>query len=262
LGAALAAVSIACGEPADRNPPPQPALASSGDAKIDRLLDRLEVKGQAIKGLKCNLFYKHVTVEPVEDERVKEGELLFARAEPNSKFLVVFRKLRADGIERETGEYYAFDGRWLTERNDKAKTVVKREICRAGEKTDPFKIGQGPFPLPFGQKREEILHNFKVELADFTLGDPRNTDHLRCVPKPDTELAGRYSRVELFIDRGLELPVRIVTENVKDGSRIEVDFKNVDANEAPAGSRFTVEEPKDFSVTTEPLESAPAKGSN
>ena len=240
----------------------QPATsqpATSGDPKVDHILTRLEVKGQAIKGIKCKVVYKYVTVEPVEDETIKEGELLFARSEPNSKFLVEFKKIKQAGTERDTGEYYLFDGLWLTERNDKAKSIVKREIARPGEKKDPFKIGSGPFPLPFGQKREDILANFKVTLAAFALGDPRNVDHLHCVPLPGTDLADKYTRVEMYVDRQLELPVRIVTERVSDGNRIEVDFKDVNAHEAPAGSRFVVKEPAGYELTIEPLDTDEGK---
>ena len=252
----MMATALSRAEPTDqpKSPPAAaPAHASSGNERVDKILDRLELKGQAIKGLRCNLVYKYVTVEPVEDEQVKEGELLFARAEPNSRFLVIFKKIRGGGVERETGEYYGFDGHWLVERNDKAKSITKTEIARPGERTDPFKIGKGPFPLPFGQKRDDILQNFRVDLADSTLGDPRNSDHLHCVPIPGTELGQKYTRVEIFVDRTLELPVRIVTENVKDGNRIEVDFKDIDASAAPAGSRFVISEPRDYSVETNPL---------
>ncbi len=231
------------------------AKTSSGDAKVDAILDRLETKGQAIKGLGCKLIYRFVIVAPVGDQQVKEGSLLFARGEPNSKFFVHFQKLIADGIVKETGEYWAFDGRWLVERNDVGRTIIKREIAKSGERQDPFKIGKGPFPLPLGQKREDILTNFKVNLADFTLGDPRNSDHLHCVPLPNTQLAEKYSRVEIYVDRTTELPVRVVSERVSDGNRIEVDFKDIDLQAAPAGSRFRVEEPKDYEVTVEPLTS-------
>ncbi len=236
-----------------------PAKSTSGNAKVDQLLDRLEAKGKAIKGLSCKLEYRHVTVDPVEDVTTKEGELLFARGVPNSKFLVHFSKLRAAGVVREVGEHFAFDGQWLIERNDKSKTIIKREVARPGETKDPFEIGKGPFPLPFGQKREDMLSQFKIELADFTLGDPRNTDHLHCVPIPNTNLAAKYKRVEIFIDRNLELPVRIVTERVDDDSRIEVDFKDVDISAAPAGSRFKLDVPKDFTVSVEPLDPAAAQ---
>ena len=250
--------------PATSRPTTGPAAStvlSSGDPTVDAILDRLEVKGQTIKGLACQLTYRYVVVEPVEDAQVKEGQLLFARAEPNSKFLIHFTKITADGITAERGEYFLFDGEWLTERNDKAKTIIKRQIVRSGERIDPFKVGQGPFPLPFGQKRVDILQNFKVTLKPFELGDPRNTQHLHCIPLPDTELASRYIGVEIYVDKTVELPVRIVTERRSDGNRIEVDFAAIDTNEAPAGSRFQILQPgeklEDFSVTEESL---PAPG--
>ena len=70
------------------------AKRSSGDPAVDQILDRLEVKGQAIQGLGCALTYRFVTVEPVADEQRKDGELLFRRDEPNSKFLIHFGSCR------------------------------------------------------------------------------------------------------------------------------------------------------------------------
>ncbi|HKQ46906.1 MAG TPA: hypothetical protein VJZ71_02425 [Phycisphaerae bacterium] len=258
----LVATIVATGCLADEPPPKesaptnvQPATdrLSSGDAKLDAILDRLETKGKTMKGLSCKLLYRYVMVEVVQDEQVKEGSLLFARGEPNSRFFIHFNKLLADGVVKDTGEYWAFDGRWLVERNDLTKKIIRREIAREGQREDPFKIGEGPFPLPLGQKREDILANFKVKREDFTLGDPRNTDHLHCVPLPNTALADKYSRVEIYVDRALELPVRVVSERVKDGNRIEVDFRDIDVRQAPDGSRFRIEEPKDFEVSIEPL---------
>ncbi|MFH1419265.1 MAG: hypothetical protein ABII12_13390 [Planctomycetota bacterium] len=224
---------------------------------MDRILDRLEIKGEAIKGLACKLTYKIVTVFPVEDAVVKEGELLFARGDPNSKFLIHFEKMIADGVVVPRHEYFLFDGEWFVERNDKARTLIRRQIVRKGERTSPFKLGEGPFPLPFGQKRDDILRNLTVSLAKFELGDPRNSYHLHCVPLPDTELARKYSRVEIFVDRKDELPVRIVSERVKDGNRIEVDFKEIDTDEAPAQSRFHLEASPGFDVREEPLPPLP-----
>jgi len=231
----------------------RPDTPSSGDPKIDAILDRLEEKGRAIKGLACKLTYKFVTVEPVEDAQTKEGDLLYAVDQPNAKFLIHFDRLVAEGVAAERHEYFFFDGQWLIERNDKARTVIRRQIVRPGEQIDPFKLGKGPFPLPFGQKRDEILKNFKVNLEKYKIGDPINADHLRCVPLPNTELAARYSRVDIFVSRDLELPIRIVTERLTDGNRTEVDFKEINANEAPANSRFRIDTPEGFSVSEEPL---------
>jgi outer membrane lipoprotein-sorting protein len=96
-----------------------------------------------------------------------------------------------------------------------------------------------------------------VTLRDFQVGDPPNTRHLYCVPLPGTELADKYSRVDIFFDKRLELPTRIETQRVVDGNRIEVDFRDVDVNEAPAMSRFQIETPPGFTVTEEPLPPMP-----
>lgn len=252
IGVFAAAISL--GLPAARAEPATSQPEAAADPKLDRILERLEGKGQSIKGLRCKLVYRFVEIDPVEQVTEKEGELLFARAEPNPKFLVHFTRIVAAGTVQETGEYFAFDGERVVERNDKARTIRRRQFARTGERQDLFRIG-GPFPLPFGQKRADILRNFVVTLEPFTPEDPRNTDHLHCVPRPNTELADKYSRVEIYIDRKLELPVRIVTERLSDGNRTEADFREIDANEAPAGSRFSIEAPKDYDVTDEPMDS-------
>ena len=245
--------SPASGEPPTHGTESTQKKPSSGNPTVDAILDRLEAKGKAIKGLGSKLVYTYVTVELVEDKQVKEGTLLFARGEPNAKFLIHFDKMTAGGVVNRRGEYFLFDGQWLTERNDRSKTIIRRQIARVGERKDPFELGKGPFPLPFGQKRKDILEQFTVSLEEFELGDPLHSVHLHCVPRPNTELEQKYSRVEIYVDRRLDMPIRIVTERLVDGNRIEVDFKEIDANEAPAGSRFQIEVPKDFTVTEEPL---------
>ncbi len=234
-----------------------PPQSSSGDAKTDTILDRLEASGKAIKGLSCGLKYTYVTVAPfvgMDDERqVKEGRLFFTQGDPNARFLVHFTKQTAAGVVDRREEYHAFDGIWYTERNDKAKTYTRRQLVRKGDRIDPFELGKGPFPLPFGQKRSEILRQFKVTLRPFLVGDPKGSSHLKCIPRPATELAKKYSRVDIFVDRKLDLPIRIVSERLIDGNRIEVNFLEIDIRSAPAGSRFIVPIPDGFDVTVEPL---------
>lgn len=229
---------------------------SSGDTETDRILDRLEAKGKAISGLASKLTYKYVTGPPVEDTMTKLGRLLFKRALPgqtNSMFLIEFDKRIADGAQMKRIEKFAFDGEWLTEFNETSRSVTRRQIVRQGERIDPFKLGSGPFPMPFGQKRDEILHEFDVTRQKPELEDLPGTTHLHCVPRPGTQLSQKYSRVEIYIDRKIELPIRIVSESKKDGSRIEVDFKEIDISAAPAGSRFTIKCPDGFQEQFEPL---------
>lgn len=230
---------------------------TSGDPAVDALLDRLEVKGNAIKGLSAEIVYTHITTEPVVDRQKKIGRLLFARGEPNDRFLVHFTKLLADGVVTNTAEYYAFDGQWYVERNDAGKNVLRRELGRRGERIDAFELGKGPFPLPFGQKRSDILWHFEVSIAADTRSLPKGLTHLICTPRGHSSLAEEYSRVEMWVDSRLDLPVRIATERSVDKVRVEVEFNQIDLKDAPAGSRFTVETPKGFFETVEPFDDRP-----
>ena len=252
--------SACVAEPPDKNTDDKSApkespekRPTSGDSETDRILDRLEAKGKAIQGLTCKLTYRYVTGGPVQDTMTKLGRLSFTRGRTNSMFLIEFESRIADGEKIKNVEKYAFDGEWFTEFNEKSRSVTRRQIVRKGERIDPFKLGNGPFPMPFGQKRDEILREFTVERRKPELEDPPGSIHLHCVPRRGTQLASKYSRVEIFVDRKIELPIRIVSESKMDSSRIEVDFKGVNTDAAPAGSRFNIACPAGFQEQFERL---------
>jgi len=258
----LSLILLAAPAPSPSPTPPATApaalpVATSGDPTIDAILDRLEIKGDAIKGISTRLIYNDTRFEPVEDKVVKNGELFFSRGDPNSKFMIRFDETIAGGIKRPNREYYLFDGSWFTERNDGAKQIIKRQVVRPGEHIDPFKIGKGPFPLPFGQRRAEMLKFFNITLEKPKPDDPPNTDHLHCIPRPEeVDLARKYKRLDMWIDKKLELPVRIEVERLSDENIIDVRFENMDASSAPAGSRFQIDSPpgKDWEVREEPIQ--------
>ena len=125
---------------------------TSGDPEVDRILERLEAAGRTIKDLRSQVSYK--IVNPlIEDEIIKKGELFFKSDEPNSRFLVRFdQTIQEETVDRKK-EWHMFDGRWYTEARESTKQIIKREVVGKGDQIDPFEIGKGPFPLPFGQKK-------------------------------------------------------------------------------------------------------------
>lgn len=238
-----------------------PAPANSGDPAVDELLDKLEAKGDEIKGLSCKLRYNYVTVDPVESSQVKTGDLKYLKptgANINGMFKIHFRELDADGIKSKHEEQIAFDGNWLIERNDKAKTIIRREVVKKGQTVNPFELGKGPFPMPFGQKRADMLQHFKIKKTVSGAGDPPNTVHLHCEPHPHSNMASRYRQVRMWIDKGNNLPVKMVCERLADDNRIEVTFTEVDTKAAPGAADFKIEEPADFDKRLEPITDEPA----
>lgn len=185
-----------------------PAGPDASKDRIDEILTKLEQRSEGLKDIRCKVRF-------VEDDRInlskrtKYGSILFQITEPNPHFLIHFDRTEVDDVLGRQ-EWYLFDGRWLYEVLERIKQITKREIVRPGEKIDLFDLERTPFPLPFGQKRETILRNFEVTLLPPARGDPPNTDHLVCVPRPESTMHGKYDKLEFFVLKDLHLPGRIV----------------------------------------------------
>lgn len=234
-------------------------IQSSGDPRLDTILDRLESNGKNLVDMKARLKKQEIETFPVPETQSQEGEIMFIRREPDSRFLVRFDKLTVGGIVKDTPrdrQWFAFDGRWLIERNDNLRRVIRREAVAKGQRVDVFKLGNGPFPLPIGQSRQDMLSNFEIKLKPPVPGDPPQTDHLECIPRKESEVAERFRRVDFFVDQKLELPIRIDAVEKRDEVELRVEFSDVRLNSGLPASSFELEIPGDYAVTEEPLETA------
>jgi len=193
------------------SPAPEAAAqdAKADDAiRIARVLTELQGRSDGLRDIRCEVSF-------TDDDRVnlaknvKRGQIRLLIADPNPLFLVQFDKTELDGVAGKR-EWYLFDGKWFYQAVERLEQVTKQDFASSGQKLDLFDIEKAPFPLPFGQKKETILKNFDVRLAQPTGGDPPNADHLICNPKPESRLAKKYDQLEIFVDRKLHLPTRIV----------------------------------------------------
>ena len=186
------------------------AAAEPEQSRIDLILQQLEDRGDTVNDLKCKVEY---TVEDIlaDDRFTKFGEIRYKRQEPNPVFYIHFEKLHQAGVVNRKKEWYIFDGQYLWEIKEAAKNKIRHEVVKPGEKIDLFDIEESPIPIPFGHKKEQIQRNFMVVLVAPAAGDPPQTDHLVCRPKPDTRLSTEVERLEFFVSRDLHLPVKIVS---------------------------------------------------
>ena len=59
------------------------------------------------------------------------------------------------------------------------------------------------------------------------MGDPKDTDHIVCLPKPTSTLHRRYDKLEFFVHKSVHLPSRIVV-TANDGLEISTaDFPDL-----------------------------------
>ncbi len=251
--------SVLCA--ADPTTQPQAAVITSQpaplDPQVEKILDRLEEKGR-IKDLQADIEY--VKEDAVLDSKqVYKGILLFKEEQPNPRFFIRFDQSTNDAIVNEKKEWHVFDGQWYIEARQSTTTINKRQVVRPGEKAEVFGVGKA-FPLPFGQKKADIVRHFDVKLVSPKKDDLKNTDHLECKPLPGTDMARKYDTVHFFIDRDLGLPVKLSTVDKDEDQQISATFKNLKVNTEFAGSELNLPSLPDYRINEERLPEESASG--
>ena len=176
-------------------PAPAPALAPAPAARFadaDALLTAVERTSDSLRDFRANITLE-TTDDVTGDTERRLGQLVFVQEEgkpATRRFAVVFEKF-IDGSGRmdERPVRYIYADGWLTEADFKQRTLVRRQLARAGEQYDPLKPGEGPVPLPIGQRRADVLARFDASLAtapDSTLllKSARPMVGVRLKPKP------------------------------------------------------------------------------
>ena len=259
----ILAVRVAGGTLPAEQPVPQ---TTPLDPVVDRILTRLEKRHvQDLKArVKWELTY---AIEEDEDSDRKVGTLWYRDAEPVAKFKVHFDRKLVENTSRELNEQHLFDGCWYTELQAQTKTITRRQIRRADEPSNPYRLGEGAFPLPFGQKKADILAEFDVSRVEPKTGDPPATDHLRLVPRPNTNTGRTYKTLDFWVAQegpNAGLPVKVMAGK-KDGtgqvnSYITITFSDIELNTGLSDAVFKIEQPAGYEVIEEPLEPAGTPG--
>lgn len=243
---------------------PTTAPAAALDPEVDKILTRLE--GREVRDLRAKLkWVLNYEIEADEEPDTKLGTIWYKQSEPSPKFKVKFDTKLAGSRKRDLDEEHLFDGRWYVEMQSQTKTITRREIYRPDEKVNPYKLGEGAFPLPFGQKKADILAEFDVGRIEPKSDDPPDTDHLRLIPRPDTNTGRTYKTLDFWIARTGHLsglPLKVVAGK-KDGtgavnSRIEISFTDVELNPGLAEGVFVINTPAGYEEVVERLEEVAA----
>jgi hypothetical protein len=144
--------------------PPAPARF----ATVDALLDAVEAKAATLRDFRASVGLETFDDVTGDVER-RLGQLVFVQEEgkpATRRFAVVFEKF-IDGAGRmdERPVRYLYADGWLTEADFTQRTLIRRQLARAGEGYDPLRPGEGPVPLPIGQRRADVQARFHAALA-------------------------------------------------------------------------------------------------
>ncbi len=218
---------------ADKSAQPAPAAPSgslSPDSTVDQILDALDARGRNLKAFSADVSLTEGDAT-LGNTVTRHGKVLYQDRNGNPRLRVVFEKREADGkVFDERVEYLLADG-WLTDRTYAKRIQARRQVLRPGEKVDLLKLGEGPFPLPIGQKKEAVHEQFEAKKAAPAKDDPKGTVHLQLTPKPGTQFARKFDVIDVWVDLKTHMPARIDT---------------------PQGETFRSTELKNFTVNPEP----------
>jgi len=224
------------------------------DATVDQILDALKARGDSLKDFSADIKLT-VVDQTTADSTADSGKFLFQKlADGDARFRVTFTE-RNDGSKAigERHEYEMSDG-WLKERDYSKRVETDRQVVKPGEKINLLKLGQGPFPLPVGQDKEDVKRDFDVTLIASSKDDPAGTTHLQLKPKDGTDMGRRFAMLDVYVERKSGMPVRIVTlDNAKE--RLQTtELTNVKLNGGASDGDFNLEkiDPSTWDVTSEP----------
>jgi len=177
----------------------------TGFSNADELLVALEDADRGIRTLTADVVYDK-TLATVGARETRSGKLYFRNEGIDRRFAIEFYTfVRADGTVDDAPRSYVFDGQWLLDRNTREKRYTKKQVVPPGEKFDPLKIGEGPFPIPIGQKRDDILSRYTAELLAPEDGVEENlrrfvagSHQLRLVPRADRPDQDKFLEIRLW----------------------------------------------------------------
>lgn len=222
---AVVALPLAAGS-CSAQPPSAPAVSAGEFGDADALLTALEKADEGLVTLTAKVVYDK-TFEIQGDQQSRKGKLYFVnKAEAGKaegrKFAIVFNELWIGDVVRKDEQVFVFDGQWLVEKNFKEKMFIKRQVVPPGERFDPLRIGEGPFPIPLGQRRADIQKRYTTTLLSASDGlkaaeDASEADRkdvekrkvhtagtwqVKLEPKPEFARDDEFKEIRLWYKRG------------------------------------------------------------
>jgi len=202
------------------------------DASIDRVLDALNERGKPPTEFIAKVSDATIDTSVGTDQK-HTGMIWFSRQSPTRLRLhVLFDKVIVGHVIQNQKREYLLDGEWLTARSyDAIKTETKYQVMKPGEKKDLMKLGAGTFPLPIGQDKDDVKKAFDVTKVAPAKDDPPQAIHLTLTPRPGTDLAKKFTSIDIWVDRGSHMPV--VIDTLSDSEEHRVEMKEIQVNPNP-----------------------------
>lgn len=234
--------------------------ACAVEPEVDKLLGQIEEAGSKLESFEAEMLFtqEQLLVDAIDNQK---GKLYYQRRKDKEVWFLIhfsgFQQIDLDddqpGPWVEADDSYAFDGRWLTRRNARTKMIQRWEIARQGEGQEMFRLGKGPFPLPFAIKKADVLKEFDATLAAANEKDPAGTAHLLLKPKKDSSYTEKYLLLELWVSKE-NATVEQIRYETTDSEIHTVRWSKIKLNKKISDKTFELKAPgRDWTVEETPL---------
>jgi hypothetical protein len=246
---------------AQDNSAPPPLVNSTGgelkvDSSVDQILDALDQRGTGLQSFTADVSLSE-TDTAVGDADTRTGKVAY-QLKPNGdgRIRVTFDTIDHGGRAVKEIQIYMLDDGKLVDRNYRKKSQTTRQVLKPGEKLNLLKLGEGPFPLPIGQPKDEVYKLFDVRKNDPAKDDPPGTVHIQLVPKPDTRFARQFKTIDVWVETKSNMPRRISTMDSAQTTLRTTELQNVQVNPKVSDSDFKLEaiDVKTWNIVDEPFQ--------
>lgn len=185
-------------------------------ANAEELLTALETADAGMETLTADIWYDK-TFGTAGDQQARKGKLYFQSLMPeylagtpgakhDRRFAIHFDQLVIGTRRIDDPQIYIFDGTWLLEKRPNDKRYVRRQIVPAGQAFDPLRIGEGPLPIPIGQRKDDILSRYDAELLKASDGLTKQEDRtfvegayqIKLTPKAERRGDDKFAEIRLW----------------------------------------------------------------
>ncbi len=226
----------------------QATTTSAPAAEVIRVLKLLEGAGKSNLSAKVDYIVDLMTTG---DTETRAGAIQY-QADPQ-KFRIAFDTVQVNDEKLQKKQVeYAFDGQWFTVSKFDIKNMTKYQVVPQGQKAEPLKLGQGPFPLPVGQATDDVLKYFVAVTRDLRKGEPAGSLYVELTTRPQFEKEFNFRKLEAWVDPKTGMPIKIVSYE-RNKNIVTVTFKDAKTAETFKQEIFASERPQGWEYTVEPL---------
>ncbi len=215
---------------------------------VDVVLENLRRQTKQLTSYQAKVEY--LFSQPMfESQTLRKGVLYYQKAGGKSQLRMNFETLKQDdGPEEKYVEQYIFDGVWLTHIDYQIKQVKRYQQAEPNKPMDAFDLVRENFPIIGFSKTDDLKKEFDIS----EVGEMNGLIHLNLKVKPDSQYKDDYKFVEIWIDKKLFLPAKIVAATTEEDI-YEIRFLEPKVNEEIDKKVFELEIPKGFGEEVTPL---------